>query len=80
MSQKDYIFTHGLSKSLFGYWLRKYRQSCMTEGGFVEVSAQPDVDIRRKDAIFARLESADGHQLLLYESVSATYLRDLMGW
>lgn len=70
-SQKAYIAANGLSKSVFGYWLRRYRQE--KHGGFVEVEA---AGIR--SSIFARIQTAGGTELVLYETVSAAWLRELL--
>jgi hypothetical protein len=77
-SQKEYIAANGLSKSVFGYWLRKYRQEF--KGGFVEVSSGlPALKVDHR-GVFARVQTASGEELILCEAVSAAYLRQLLGW
>ena len=77
--QRDYMLRHGLSKSVFGYWLRKYRQEQqISGGGFVSVRAVDSVGAGGDG--FARLRLQGGEELILNEAVSAAYLRELLGW
>jgi transposase-like protein len=76
-TQKSYITAHGLSKSVFGYWLRRYRQE--KQGGFVEVSVGAEsAPARSSEGMFACLRTSQGAELVLYEAVSAAYLRELL--
>lgn len=77
--QREYMAEQGLSKSVFGYWLRKYRQDqAINSGGFVAVTAADSL-ARGVDG-FARLRLAGGEELIINEAVSAAYLRELLGW
>ncbi len=77
--QREYMAEQGLSKSVFGYWLRKYRQEQQINGGgFVAVRAVDSVG--EGGAGFARLRLQGGEELILNEAVSAAYLRELLGW
>lgn len=76
--QRAYTSAHGLPKSVFTYWLRRYRQE--NQPRFVEVSAagvgsEPP---RAAGDVFARLQTPQGAELVLYEAVSAAYLRELL--
>ncbi len=75
-SQKAFITANGLSKSVFGYWLRRYRQE--GQGGFVEVVSEPAAVKADQVGVFARIQTAQGSELVLYEAVSASYLRELL--
>ncbi|MBK8555220.1 MAG: hypothetical protein IPL65_05355 [Lewinellaceae bacterium] len=73
-SQKAFIAANGLSKSVFGYWLRRYRQE--GQSGFVEVVSAPvKAD---QGGVFARIQTTQDSELVLYESVSAAFLRELL--
>ncbi len=77
--QREYMAEQGLSKSIFGYWLRKYRQSQqLSSGGFVAVTTG-DAFAHGCEG-FARLRLRGGEELILNEAVSAAYLRELLGW
>lgn len=79
-SQQAYMAAHGLSKSVFGYWLRKYRQEQRYKSGcFVAVTASAETAVSMPDG-FVRLRIADGTELIIQEAVSAAYLRELLGW
>ena len=76
-TQRAYVLAQGLSKSVFGYWLRCYRQE--KQGGFVEVSVGAEsAPVCGSGEAFARLRTTQGDELTLYESVSAAYLRELL--
>ena len=76
-TQQAYVLAHGLSKSVFGYWLRRYRQE--KQGGFVEVSVGAEsAPARSSEGMFACLRTSQGAELVLYEAVSAAYLRELL--
>ena len=76
-TQQAYVLAQGLPKSVFRYWLRRYRQE--KQGGFVEVSPVAEsVPVRGPSEVFARLRTSQGAELVLYEAVSAAYLRELL--
>jgi hypothetical protein len=75
-SQKAFIAANGLSKSVFGYWLRRYRQE--GQGGFVEVVSVPTTVTADQGGVFARIQTTQGTELVLYEAVSAAWLRELL--
>ena len=77
--QREYMLRHGLSKSVFGYWLRKYRQDQQNKNGsFVAVRA-PEQELPVAMG-FARLRLTNGSELIMQEAVSAAYLKELLGW
>lgn len=79
-SQQAYMAAHGLSKSVFGYWLRKYRlDQQYKSGAFVAVGASAETAVSMPGG-FARLRLCDGTELIIHEAVSAAYLRELLGW
>ena len=77
--QREYLLRHGLSKSVFGYWLPKYRQDQQNKSSsFVPVTV-PSQEL--PEAVgFARLRLTNGSELILQDAVSAAYLRELLGW
>ena len=76
-AQQAYVLAQGLPKSVFRYWLRRYRQE--KQRGFVEVSPVADsAPVRGPSEVFARLRTSQGAELVLYEAVSAAYLRELL--
>ena len=78
-AQMEYIVQHGLSKSVFGYWLRKYRQDqAIRLGSFISVGA-PD-EGRSPSVGFACIRLSNGSELIFTDVVSAAYLRELLGW
>lgn len=82
-SQREFIAGQGLSKSVFGYWLRRYRAErggrSTPVGGFVAVAlpAGPGKEVAAP-GLFARVEYADGRVLLLHMAVTSQYLRELL--
>lgn len=77
--QREYIDEQGISKSVFGYWLRKYRQEQqLKSGSFVAVTAP--VGALPRAVGFASFRLSNGSELILHEAVSAAYLRELLGW
>lgn len=77
--QRDYVLEHGLSKSVFGYWLRKYRQDQQNNNSSFVAVTVPAQEAPAPVG-FARLRLSNGTELILQEAVSAAYLRDLLGW
>lgn len=77
--QREYMLRHGLSKSVFGYWLRKYRQDQQNKSSSFVAVTVPAQEL--PEAVgFARLRLTNGSELILHEAVSAAYLRELLGW
>lgn len=77
--QREYMVRHGLNKSVFGYWLRKYRQDQQFKvGSFVAVTAPTQEQPPAQG--FACLRLSNGSELILHEAVSAGFLRELLGW
>jgi len=65
-TQQAYVLAQGLPKSVFRYWLRRYRQE--KQGGFVEVSPVAEsVPVLRDEttaSILFRGYSGDFHHVL----------------
>ena len=79
LSQRAYLDTTGVSKTLFSYWQHKFRPAaCSTpvSSGFVPV-APPTIPSGAvcPERVFARIRCSDGRELLLHEEVSSDYLR-----
>jgi hypothetical protein len=79
LSQRAYLDTTGVSKTLFSYWQHKFRPAaCSTpvSSGFVPV-APPTIPSGAvsSERVFARIRCSDGRELLLHEEVSSDYLR-----
>ena len=82
LSQRAYLDTTGVSKTLFSYWQHKFRPAaCSTpvSSGFVPV-APPTIPSGAvcPERVFARIRCSDGRELLLHEEVSSDYLRALL--
>lgn len=77
--QRDYLARHGLNKSVFGYWLRKYRQEQQNKSGSFLAVSVPAQGLAPA-LVFASLRLSNGSELILHEAVSAAYLRELLGW
>lgn len=75
-SRKDYLLAHGISSVVFGYWLRRYRDE--GQSGFVEVSSGAKDAGHESGRTFARIKTTRGAELILYEAVSAAWLRELL--
>jgi hypothetical protein len=82
-SQRDYMLASGLSKSVFNYWLRRYRAERGVgkgaEAGFVAVTPMDGAPRRSTElSVFARIQYPDGREVVLLEAVPSGYLRDLL--
>ena len=83
LSQRAYLDTTGVSKTLFSYWQRKLSPelppTVPDSPGFVAVSA-PELaaEVTTPARVFARIRCCDGRELELHEPVSSDYLRALL--
>ena len=67
LSVKDYCAQHQLSRDSYYYWLRKVKETLLTESGFVEVT-QP------KKLPVPETTTADPKKMMTLTSVSYTHL------
>lgn len=81
-SQRAFMAAQGLSKSVFGYWWRKYREQRVeaSGGGFVTVAASVAEGPVAPEQVFARIQAGSERELILCQAVSSAYLRELLGW
>ena len=74
LKQREFCDKHGLKKSTFGYWLRKYRMGEQQERrGFVPLQ------VRDTGSIGVEVISTTGIIVRFDQPVPAAYLRELLG-
>ena len=86
-SQETFSKSQGLSPSVFGYWLRKYRADGLASAGFLAVGVEQEEGSSGLESnsaidcgeVFARLRFADGRELIICQAVSSAYLRSILG-
>jgi transposase-like protein len=72
---KSFATSHDLPKSVFEYWLRKYRKEQADDSAFVEVT--PSV-IGTHSQPYVEVVHPQGIQLRFFAPVSASYLATLL--
>lgn len=82
MSKAAYYTQHGIPKSIFVYWLRKYRSTSVgSDIGFVEVGLPVEAaqESGSEERVIARLRLSGDRELLIHAGASASWLRELLG-
>ncbi|MBK8557063.1 MAG: hypothetical protein IPL65_15400 [Lewinellaceae bacterium] len=82
MSKAAYYTQHGIPKSIFVYWLRKYRSTAVgSDAGFVEVGLPVETaqGSASEERVIARLRLTGDRELLIHAGASASWLRELLG-
>lgn len=74
LKQREFCTKHGLKKSTFGYWLRKYRiREEQESSGFVPLQ------VRDADSYGVEVRSTAGITIRFDQLVPAAYLGELLG-
>jgi hypothetical protein len=77
--QGAYCREHGIKKSTFGYWLRKYRNKENGSLGFVEIELNtPKESPGDTGEAHIEIRYPQGHVVRFHELIPAVYLRSLL--
>lgn len=74
-TRQEKLKSSGLEEHIFNYWYKKFGEKQRVVSSFIEVKRH-----RTEESSFIRISKGNGLELEIKAYVSASYIKELLGW